>query len=84
MSDNFDNTPDSGGGFWTFILIFLLVVGFGYAGYMFLSNGGTSDYWEIRISHTPNGFEVKKYDYDAIMKDAIEKTNEIMENNVVQ
>lgn len=82
MDSHFDNSPDKGGsGFWTFILVFLIVLGILYFVNLSNSNSGSSDYWEIRISHTSNGIEIKKYDYDEIMNDALEKVKEIMGEN---
>lgn len=79
---NFDNTPDKGSGFWNFIFIILLFACIFWFIHLYNSASGQySDYWEIRIIHSSNGFEVKKYDYDEIMNDALEKAKQIMDEN---
>lgn len=67
---HFDNSPDSGSGYWLFVFVMLLILGIGYFIHMYNSSDASSDYWEIRIVHTPQGFEIKKYDYDDILRDA--------------
>ena len=69
-NDHFDNTPDSGSGFWTIILVLLILFCVGYFYNLHGDSNATSDYWEIRISHSPNGYEIKKYDYDEILREA--------------
>ena len=79
-NDNFDNTPDNGSGFWNWIFIILLSACIFWFIHMYNSAAGQySDYWEIRITHSPNGFEIKKYDYDGILRDAQEKVNEYLD-----
>ena len=35
-----------------------------------------SEYWEIRLVHTSNGFEIKKYNYSEMLDDAEKLVND--------
>ena len=62
MENNQNNSEKSWP--WVLLLIGLIFAFSVYFGLISSGSNNNSKYWEIRITHSPDGYEIHKYDYD--------------------